>query len=136
MAPDPIADDDQSIGDDVVLWRGITPEQIKPDGAASDGAFRTKEMSVFIAVETDRAAVLAKLRPGTRLRRSPRGTSGTLGESSDGRRRAGPRSTMTRLPVISSSVSPRNPVRMAALSASTAQSFDDRGHPPRRGRPR
>ena len=69
MAPDPIADDDQSIGDDVVLWRGITPEQIKPDGAASDGAFRTKEMSVFIAVETDRAAVLAKLRPGTRLRR-------------------------------------------------------------------
>lgn len=69
MAPDPIADDHQSLGDDVVLWRGITPEQIKPDGTASDGAFRTKEMSVFIAAETDQAAVLAKLRPGTRLRR-------------------------------------------------------------------
>jgi hypothetical protein len=43
MAPDPIADDDQSIGDDVVRWCGITPEQIKPDGAGSDGAFRAKE---------------------------------------------------------------------------------------------
>ena len=69
MAPDLVADDDQSIGDDVVLWRGIAPEQIKPDGTASDGAFRTKEMSVFIAAETDRAAVLAKLGPGMRLRR-------------------------------------------------------------------
>jgi hypothetical protein len=74
MAPDPIADGDQAIGDDVVLWRGITPEQIKPDGAASDGAFRTKEMSAFIAAETDRAA-LAKLRPGTRLRRFTARTS-------------------------------------------------------------
>lgn len=69
MAPDPIADDDLSIGNDAVLWRGVTPEQTKPDGTASDAAFRTKEMSVFIAAETDRAAVLGKLRPGTRLRR-------------------------------------------------------------------
>jgi hypothetical protein len=88
MAPDPIADDDQSISNDVVLWRGIVPEQIKPDGTASDGAFRTKEMSVFIAEETDRATVLAKLRPGTRLRRftagDARGAGGVIRRAPEG----------------------------------------------------
>jgi hypothetical protein len=77
MAPDTIADDDQSIGDDVVRWRGIMPEQIKPDGAASDGAFRTKKMSVFIAVETDRATVPRSRGRARGCVASPRVTSRT-----------------------------------------------------------
>lgn len=57
--------DDPSIPDDVLLWRGIPPDQIKSDPATgtqvpSDGALITQELSVSIGSETTPYAVVAK----------------------------------------------------------------------------
>jgi hypothetical protein len=55
--------DDLTIGDDVLLWRRIAPEHVGVDQGtgqerASDSAFRTEQMSVHIASQTNRDAVL------------------------------------------------------------------------------
>ena len=55
--------DDPTIGDDVPLWRRIPPDQLRVDdetgeAGASDSAFRTEQMSVYLAPLTDLQAVL------------------------------------------------------------------------------
>lgn len=63
---------DQTIGDEEVLWRRISQEALRVDPATgevarrSDGAFRTKELSVHIAALTTKELVLAKY-PAARL---------------------------------------------------------------------
>ncbi len=57
---------DESIGNHEILWRVITSERIKPHPArpgefiASDQAYRTAEVSVFVASQTSKEKVLAR----------------------------------------------------------------------------
>lgn len=53
-------DDRASIPDDFLLWRGIPPDQIRPDGSPNVAAFITHELSVSIGNETTPEAVIAK----------------------------------------------------------------------------
>ena len=62
--------DDLSIGDDTVLWRAILPAWIVPGPTgprASSAAFKSEEVSVFIAAETTPQELLGRLPPGSRL---------------------------------------------------------------------
>lgn len=52
--------DDPSVPDHTPLWRGVTPDQIRPDGTASSAAFYTTELSVSIGNDTATDAVIAK----------------------------------------------------------------------------
>lgn len=70
MSPDGVVDD-LSISNDTVLWRAILPAWIvvNPTGGprASTAAFKTQEVSVFIAAETTVDQVLALFPAGSRL---------------------------------------------------------------------
>lgn len=53
-------DDQAGIPDETLLWRGVPPDQIRPDGGPNIAAFITQELSVSIGNKTTPAAVIAK----------------------------------------------------------------------------
>lgn len=76
--------DDLLIGNETVLWRGITPPwQINDlqtgEMRASSAAFKTDQLSVHIAGETTVEQVLAQLPPGSRLQRFTAGDVRAVG---------------------------------------------------------
>ncbi|MGH2397357.1 MAG: hypothetical protein ACRDFW_10290 [bacterium] len=76
--------DDDSVTDDLCLWRGIPPETLKPvdpntgEQDFSDAAFRTQKASVYIIALTTPAEMAAKF-PGWRFREFTAGAARTIG---------------------------------------------------------
>lgn len=84
MSPNGTVIDDASIGDDTELWRGVNPLWLQTEPVTGvqrpqSAAFKTADMSVLIASETNIPEILSLLPIGSRVARFTAGDARAAG---------------------------------------------------------